>query len=125
MIFGIGVDLVEVRRIEAIIFRWEDRFLKKIFTDAEIKYCNNKKNPSQRFATRFAAKQAFIKALYPKGSEGVEYRAIEIAQEDRPTVILSGEVKRKSDEAGINKVHLMVSHDGNYAIANVVLEKKG
>lgn len=123
MILGIGVDLVDVSRIEAIIFRWKQRFLKRVYTDAEIRYCNNKKNPAQRFATRFAAKEAFIKAVYPKGQEGVRYCDIEIGQQmGRPVVNLYGTVKEAVAEMGVSRVHLMLSHDGNYGIANVILE---
>lgn len=123
MIIGIGVDLVDVRRIENMIYRWQHRFLRRIFTDSEIKYCNTRKNPAQRFATRFAAKQAFVKALLPKGEEGINFREIEIDQhEDRPVVNLKGKMNSSADAAKISSCHLMVSHDGNYAIANVVLE---
>ncbi len=123
MIIGIGVDLVDVRRMEGIIFRWQERFLKRIFTDSEIHYCNNRKNPAQRFATRYAAKEAFFKAMYPKDMEGVSLRQIEIAQkEGRPYVHLYGPVKEFADRSGVKRVHLMLSHDGDYGIANVVLE---
>jgi holo-[acyl-carrier protein] synthase len=123
MILGIGVDLVDVRRVEAIIYRWQQRFLKRIFTDVEIKYCNNKKNPAQRFATRFAAKEAMIKALYPKGQEGINYRDIEIGQKkSRPVINLYGRVKEAAVEMGVTRTHVMLSHDGNYGIANVILE---
>lgn len=123
MILGIGVDLVDVSRIEAIIFRWKQRFLKRVYTDAEIKYCNNKKNPAQRFATRFAAKEAVIKALYPKGQEGVRYRDIEIGQHmGRPMVNLYGTVKDAAAEMGVKRIHVMLSHDGNYGLANVIFE---
>jgi len=123
MIIGIGVDIVDVRRMEGIIFRWQDRFLRRIFTDTEVHYCNNKKNPAQRFATRYAAKEAFVKAMYPKGMEGVSLRDIEIAQkEGRPYVHLFGPVKDFSEKLGVKKIHLMLSHDGDYGIANVVLE---
>lgn len=123
MILGIGVDLVDVRRMEAIIFRWQQRFLKRVFTDKEIHYCNNKKNPAQRFATRYAAKEAFVKAMYPKGIEGVSMRDIEIGEkENRPIINLFGNVKNFSEEMGVKKIHLMLSHDGDYGIANVILE---
>lgn len=123
MIVGIGVDLVDVRRMEAIIFRWQERFLKRIFTRNEIHYCNNKKNPAQRFATRYASKEAFIKALYPKGQEGISMRDIEIDQrEGRPAIHLFGRVREYAEGRGIKKIHLMVSHDGDYGIANVILE---
>lgn len=123
MILGIGVDLVDVRRIESIIFRWQDRFLRRIFTEREIHYCNNKKSPAERFATRYAAKHAFAKALFPKGAEGIHFRDIEIDQrEARPAVNMDGLAKKRAAELGVKNVHLMVSHDGTYAIANVILE---
>ena len=124
MILGIGVDIVDVRRIERIVVRWQDRFLRRVFTDNEIRYCNNKKNPAQRFATRFAAKEAFIKALFPKGAERIDYREIEVGEKDRrPVINLFGAVKQQADKMAIQNVHIMLSHDGNYGIANVVLEK--
>lgn len=123
MILGLGVDLVDVRRVEAIIFRWQERFLRRVFTEKEIHHCNNKKNPAQRFATRFAAKEALVKALFPKGAEGISMLDIEIDQkEDRPFVNLVGKVKDYAEELGVKKIHLMVSHDGNYGVANVILE---
>ncbi|MBI4211607.1 MAG: holo-ACP synthase [Deltaproteobacteria bacterium] len=123
MIIGIGVDLIDVRRVESMIFRWQEKFLRRIFTSTEIRYCNNKKSPSQRFATRLAAKHAVVKALFPKGARGVNYRHLEIVQRDnRPFVNMIGEAKRRADEIGVRNIHLMVSHDGNYAVANVVLE---
>jgi len=123
MIIGIGVDLVDVRRFETMIFRWQQRFLRRVFTDNEIRYCNTKKHPAQRFATRYAAKEAFIKALFPRGQKGIRLRDIEIDQhENRPVVNLSGAVKKLAREQKIKDVHLMVSHDGDYGIANVVLE---
>lgn len=124
MILGIGIDIVDVRRMESIIFRWQERFLKRIFTDLEIRYCNNKKNPAQRFATRYAAKEAYFKALYPKGTEGISFLDIEIVDEKgkRPTVNLYGQVKEHAATTSVKNTFLMISHDGNYGIANVVLE---
>ena len=123
MIIGIGVDLIDVRRFESIIFRWQHKFLKRLFTDKEIKYCNTKKHPAQRFATRYAAKEAFVKALFPRGQKGVSLKDIEIDQkENRPVVNLNGVVKELAEERDIKDIHLMVSHDGDYGIANVVLE---
>lgn len=123
MILGIGIDLVDVRRMEGIIFRWHEKFLRRVFTEREIRYCNNKKNPAQRFATRYAAKEAFIKALYPKGEKGIDYLDIEINEKDRrPFIDLKGSVKKASEEKGVKNVFVMLSHDGNYGIANVVLE---
>ena len=123
MILGIGVDIVDVRRMERIIVRWQERFLRRIFTSNEIRYCNNKKNPAQRFATRFAAKEAMIKALFPRGIKGISYRDIEIGQkEGRPIVNLEGEAKRQAKEMAVHNIHVMLSHDGNYGVANVIIE---
>lgn len=123
MILGIGIDLVDVRRMEGIIFRWHERFLRRVFTEREIRYCNNKKNPAQRFATRYAAKEAFIKALYPKGEKGINYLDIEVDEKDRrPVINLTGEIQAFVDKKNIKNVFVMLTHDGNYGIANVILE---
>lgn len=123
MILGIGIDLVDVRRMEGIIFRWHEKFLRRVFTEREIRYCNNKKNPAQRFATRYAAKEAFIKALYPKGEKGIDYLNIEVDEKDRrPVINLGGEIEADVKEKGVKNIFIMLSHDGNYGIANVVLE---
>lgn len=123
MIIGIGIDLVDVRRMEGIIFRWHEKFLKRIFTEKEIRYCNNKKNPAQRFATRYAAKEAFIKALYPKGEKGLDYLDIEVDEKDRrPMINMTGNIKEAADKKGVKNIFVMLSHDGNYGVANVVLE---
>lgn len=123
MIVGIGIDLVDVRRMEGIIFRWQECFLRRIFTDKEIRYCNNKKNPAQRFATRYAAKEAIIKALFPKKADGMNPREIEIDEhEGRPVVHLYDKTKDYADSLGVKKIFLMLSHDGDYGIAQVVVE---
>lgn len=123
MILGIGIDLVDVRRMEGIIFRWHEKFLRRVFTEREIRYCNNKKNPAQRFATRYAAKEAFIKAIYPKGEKGINYLDIEIDEKERrPVINLQGEVKADAEAKGLKNIFIMLSHDGNYGIASVVLE---
>jgi holo-[acyl-carrier protein] synthase len=117
------VDLVDVTRFESIIYRWQHRFLQRVFTDKEIRYCNTKKHPAQRFATRYAAKEAVIKALFPRGQKGIRLKDIEIDQhENRPVVNLNGLVKKLAEQYAIKEIHLMVSHDGDYGIANVVLE---
>jgi len=123
MIIGIGVDLVDVRRFESIIFRWRERFLKRVFTDKEIRYCNTKKHPAQRFATRFAAKEAFIKALFSRNQKGIRFHDIEIDQKDaRPFINLTGKALDAMKAQKVKTTHLMVSHDGDYGVANVVLE---
>lgn len=123
MILAIGVDIVDARRIEQAIVRWQESFIRRLFTDNEIRYCNNKKDPAHRFATRFAAKEALIKSLFPKSEHGTSHKEIEISEKDgRPFVNLTGDAKKQADKMGVKKIHLMLSHDGNYGVANVVLE---
>lgn len=109
--------------MEAIIYRWQERFLRRIFTQKEIHYCNNKKNPAQRFATRYAAKESFMKAMFPKETSGISMLDVEIDEkESRPVINLYGSVKEFAAKQGVKKIHLMLSHDGNYGVANVILE---
>jgi len=124
MIMGMGVDIIDVRRFESIIFRWRERFLRRVFTEKEIHYCNTKKHPAQRFATRYAAKQAFMKALVPRGEKSITLKEIEIDQKDgRPSVNLYGNAKSIADKKNIGALHIMLSHDGDYGVANVIIEK--
>ena len=78
MIYGIGIDLVKVKRIEEALERWGERFQNKVFTPGEIRYCLQKKNPSPNFAARFAAKEAFVKALGIGIRRGVHWKDVEV-----------------------------------------------
>ena len=122
-ISGIGVDIENIHRFQKLSFEENKTFNKNIFTPEEIKYCLEKSNPYQHFAVRFCAKEAFIKALYPKGEKGISYLDIEIGEKDRrPIINLNGTIKEFADTKNIKNVYVMLSHDGNYGIANVVLE---
>ncbi len=125
MIYGVGIDLVKVSRMEEVLQRWEERFRSKVFTPGEVAYCMRKKNPSPSFAARFAAKEAFVKALGIGIRRGVHWRNVEVKRGPlgRPVLGLNGfalEICRKERIEGFS---LSLTHDGDYAGAVVVLEK--
>ncbi len=124
MIVGIGVDLEEVGRIRDAISRHGQRFLDRIFTAGEIAYVEDKANRYERYAARFAAKEAVMKALGSGWAQGVRWRDIEVINEEngRPTLRLSGEAEQMAREKNCRAHHVSRSHTKNNAIAQVVLE---
>lgn len=122
MIAGIGVDLVKIIRIKEILERWSDKFTSKLFTDVEINYCSAHKDSYLRYASTFAAKEAFIKA---HGRGNLKLKDIEIVREEsgRPVVRLYREAKDLMALKNITNINVTMTHDGEYAVAVVVLEK--
>jgi holo-[acyl-carrier protein] synthase len=120
---GIGVDLVNIPRIRAAIERWEERFLRRVFTDSEIAYCRARRDPAQHFAARFAAKEAGLKALGTGLRLGVRWRELEVQRErgQAPTLVLTGRCREISLARGGRRMLLALSHDGEYAVAQAVL----
>src|SRR5512146_2556897 len=92
MIVGTGIDIAEVPRIAASIERFGRRFLERVFTAAEIRYCESKQNKAERYAARFAAKEAALKAIGTGWRLGVSWREVEVGHEPggRPTIHFSG-----------------------------------
>jgi len=124
MIYGIGTDIVQISRMEKTLQKWGDRFLRRVFTDAEIEYCRDKATPAARFALRFAAKEAFLKALGLGVSQGLSLNHVEVVKNSRgrPKLNLHGKTKELCEGKGIRRSFLSLSDDGLYAIAMVVLE---
>jgi holo-[acyl-carrier protein] synthase len=124
MIVGTGIDIAEVPRIAAAISRYGDRFLHKIFTESEIRYCDSKANRVERFAARFAAKEAGMKALGTGWNHGVRFRDIEVARKpgSRPTIVFHGKAAEFAAKLGATNVALSLSHTAEQAIAQVILE---
>ncbi|MBM4174658.1 MAG: holo-[acyl-carrier-protein] synthase [Ignavibacteria bacterium] len=116
MVIGVGVDIIEVQRVSEIIERYGERFYNKVFTDEEVKYCNSKAKPSQHFAARFAAKEAFSKAIGTGLGKEFILREIEIVRDakGKPSI----RTKRKIKE----KIMLSISHSDNYVVAVCVIE---
>src|SRR5262249_46606311 len=124
MIIGTGVDICEVPRIADSIARFGDRFLERVFTAAEITYCQAKKNSVERFAARFAAKEAAMKALGTGASRGVTWTSIEVAHAPggRPILKLSGKTSEIAERLGVKRVSLSVTHTESTAMAVVIFE---
>ncbi len=121
MIQGIGVDLIEIQRIESSINKFGETFLRKIFTDTEIAYCRSRKNPTEHFAARFAAKEAVSKALSTGWTGEFEWKNVEVTNElsGKPNVILHGST---ADALKKSKVHLSLSHSDSSVVAFAIIE---
>ena len=122
MIFGLGTDIIEVSRIEKSIEN--RRFLEKIFTEKEIALCQNSANASQRYAVRFAGKEAFMKALGTGWQKNIKFSEIEILNDElgKPYIKLYGTAKKIAEENKIANMHISLSHIKEYANAIVILE---
>jgi holo-[acyl-carrier protein] synthase len=127
MIAGIGVDIVDVSRVERLVERYGDRFLRRVFTDAETKYALGGANRAERLSGRFAVKEAFLKALGTGKSQGILWRDVETVRGPmgRPVVRLHGQAVRWLRYRGASAVHVSIAHDGGKAVAYVILETGG
>jgi holo-[acyl-carrier protein] synthase len=124
MIVGTGIDIAEVPRIRQSIARFGDRFLRRIYTAGEIRYCDSKANRVERYAARFAAKEAAMKALGTGWSRGVRWRDCEVvrAPGGRPTITFHGKAGEHATRLGVKNAALSLSHTAEQAIAQVILE---
>jgi holo-[acyl-carrier protein] synthase len=124
MIVGTGIDIAEVPRIAEAISRFGDRFLRRVFTEGEIKYCDAKANRVERYAARFAAKEAGMKALGTGWNHGVRFRDIEVRRQPggRPAIAFHGKAAEFAAKLGAVHVALSLSHTAEQAIAQVILE---
>jgi holo-[acyl-carrier protein] synthase len=124
MIVGTGVDIAEVPRVAAAIERFGERFLKRIFTENEIRYCESKANRVERYAARFAAKEAALKAIGTGWKRGVAWRDVEVTREPggRPTMTFHGKAAEFAGKLGMKRAHVSLSHTAEHAIAQVILE---
>jgi holo-[acyl-carrier protein] synthase len=124
-ILGIGVDLVKIDRIEGILERHGERFLKRVFDQEEIAYAQRRKRPAIHLACRFAAKEAISKAFGTgfNGEFGFSEIAVHNNNAGKPKIALSGKAKQKADQLGVSSIHLSLSHDTDYAIAQAVLTR--
>lgn len=118
----IGIDIIEITRIEKAISRWGDSFLHRVYTEPELKLYHNQ--PSS-LAARFAGKEAVIKALAPQ-TQGIRWREIEILSEPggKPAVHLYGKAQDRADSLGLDKLAISLSHSKEYAIAFVAGETR-
>jgi holo-[acyl-carrier protein] synthase len=124
MIVGTGIDIAEVPRIAESIARFGERFLSRVFTENEIKYCDSKANRAERYAARFAAKEAAMKALGTGWSRGVRWRDIEVRRQPggRPTLAFHGVAAEFAARLGTRNIALSLTHTEDQAFAQVILE---
>jgi holo-[acyl-carrier protein] synthase len=120
---GIGIDLVQISRMRDVIRRWEDRFLRRVFTDGEIAYCRARRDPVPHFAARFAAKEAGLKALGTGLRLGIKWRELEVHRErgGPPRLVLSGRSRAIGLQRGGDRMLLALTHEGDYAVAQAML----
>ena len=127
-IHGIGLDMVNINRIKVLLLK-KDSFKKRIFSNYEINFCQKKKNKYSCFAKRFAAKEAFSKALGTGISNGLNFKEIEIFNNKRgkPSIIISGKSKKivnKVLKTNLYDISLSISDDKPFAIATVLITFK-
>jgi len=124
MIVGTGIDIAEVARIRQSIERFGERFLQRVFTAGEIRYCDSKANRFERYAARFAAKEAAMKALGTGWNHGVRWRDCEVVRQPggRPTIAFDGKAAEFAAKLGVKNAALSLTHTAEQAIAQVILE---
>jgi holo-[acyl-carrier protein] synthase len=124
MICGTGVDIAETARIENSLDRHGERFTKKVFTSAEIAYCDKFKNRGERYAARFAAKEAAFKALGTGWQDGIRWLDVEVVHQPsgKPELVLSGRALEVARELRVTQMSISISHSDRYVVAMVIFE---
>ena len=124
MIVGTGIDIAEVPRIAESINRFGERFIRRVFTEGEIRYCESKANRFERYAARFAAKEAARKALGTGWNNGVRWRDVEVVREPgrRPTIKFHAKAAEVAARLNAKNISLSITHTAEQAMASVILE---
>ena len=127
MIVGTGIDIAETARIEQAIARHGERFARRIFTAGEIAYCEQHKNKAERYAARFAAKEAAFKALGTGWRDGVQWRDVEVVHQPsgKPELRLTGRAEELARQLGVERMAISLSHSDRYVVAQVIFESHG
>jgi holo-[acyl-carrier protein] synthase len=121
-ILGIGTDITECLRIARMIERYGEQFMNRVYTDEEIRYCQNRRQATQHFTGRWAAKEAVLKALGIGWRRGIAWRDVEIRNEPggRPVVAVRGGVKETVQRLGITDLLISISHCRTHATAYAI-----
>lgn len=124
VIVGLGLDIAEIDRITAALTRHGAAILERLYTPTEVAYCESHKNKFERYAARFAAKEAAMKALGTGWTRGVRWRDIEVANAPggKPTLRLQGVAREFAEKLGVKNISLTITHSGNLALAQVIFE---
>ncbi len=122
-LFGIGIDVVETARVQSSIDEFGEKFLNRIFTEAEREYCEKHKKSILHFAARFAAKEAVAKALGTGIGKEMAFKEIQVEKKasGEPTILLTGNAKAFAEKNNINLIKVSISHAEHYAAANAVV----
>lgn len=125
MIYGTGIDIVDISRFERFLQEGNDALFQRLFTPGELQYCSAKTRSAQHFALRFAAKEAFFKASGLGLRDGMSWRDVEVVNNDlgKPDLNLQGRAAEIFADLALKRIHTALSHDGSYAVAMVVLER--
>ena len=124
MIAGIGIDIIEVARVKRLLER-NPEFKDRVYSQAEIDYCESKADPGMSYAVRFAAKEAFMKALGTGWNHEVAFKDIETVNrpDGSPEMVIHDNTRKAMEKRHISNIHISLSHEKDYAVAYVVLEK--
>ena len=124
---GVGIDIVEIPRMDRALARWGSRFTGRVFTTGELEYARRSRNPAQHLSARFAGKEAVAKALGTGFVNGIRMREIEIVNDraGRPSVRLHGAARQLADKAGIGQILMTLSHGGGTAVAQAIAVGRG
>jgi holo-[acyl-carrier protein] synthase len=124
MISGTGIDIVDISRFERFVRENNELLFNRLFTLRESAYCAGKRRSAQHYAIRFAAKEAFLKALGTGLRDGIGWRDMEVVNDPfgKPELHLAGRAEEIFRQRALTRIFLSLSHDGNFAIASVILE---
>ncbi len=124
MIHGTGLDIIEISRIKHSMQKYSGKFEERVFTSKEIDYCRSKADPSKHFAARFAAKEAVLKSLGTGMAQGITWKDMEILNREsgQPVLNLTGRGRHIFDELNLKDIHISITHDKSYALAQAIAE---
>lgn len=127
MIVGTGIDITETARIEQALERHGERFARRIYTPEEIAYCEQFKSKAERYAARFAAKEAAFKALGTGWRNGVRWLDVEVTHQPsgKPELRLLGRAEELARGLGVERMAISLSHSDQYVVAQVIFESNG
>ena len=125
MIFGTGIDIIEINRIKQSIQKYSDRFEQKVFTQKEIDYCHSQADPAKHFAARFSVKEAVLKCFGTGMTGGIFWKDIEVDKQEfgKPVLNLYGTGNELFTQLKLKYIHISITHDKNYAVAHAIAEK--
>ena len=125
MIFGTGIDIVEINRIKNSLKKYSPKFEQRIFTSTEIDYCQSQGDPAKHFAARFAVKEAVSKCMGTGITGALGFKDMEVINEEtgKPILVMLGKGKELFEKLKLKSIHISISHDSTHAIAHAIAEQ--